>query len=194
MTPVIDDCDLTDPCCINTSSGTVKCRLVLNSTWDYLQDLDHWMKPWLDCAMGFGAAVIGAHPTATAVFPQPCLAQAAGAMQGVLAAVEQFRDLALGQPVGGKCWGGVGWEIGVSLLPAQGIASDCGLSLSLLHFVTPPALCSTSERSSFLTPDLPSTLYSWGPQKWHQIGPAHLWKSQNDVARADLPSAQGRDC
>ena len=86
----------------------------------------------MGCAVGLLAAVIGAYPTASPAFPQPCRAQAAGAPQGALTAAEvrrySSRMASGGQGLGRFAVEGLGHHC---CLPWKQKATIASLSLSL---------------------------------------------------------------
>lgn len=140
---VRDDCDLADPHVWIRVLAEVIVGLCLDSSWAQPQDLEHWMRTFLGCAVGL-PTTLSAYPKTPSVFTMPCLTQAAGAPQGALAAAE----------VSGAVWS-KGQK--VLLLRNQSIAAACPgdrewlqpLFHFLLLFMTPSILCSTSEESTF---------------------------------------------
>jgi len=70
--------------------------------------MQYWTtEPGLGCVVGLLAAVLGAHPTASPVYPQPCLVQAAGAPAGCARSSrgECCRDTAQGSWWGSRAGG-----------------------------------------------------------------------------------------
>lgn len=108
------------------------------------------------CAVGLLAAVLGAQPTASPVFPWLFLAQAA--RKGAPAAAEEH-----------GLWAADG-EQGLGVFVAEALLClplgqrRIVVFLSILQFVTLSAHCSTSEGSSFLISALSIPLHS--PEPW----------------------------
>ena len=108
-TSVRDDYDLTDPCCINMSSGTDKHGIALEVHLRILARLGPlnealtglcygaWCcSSW--CPSHSNNSVFSALSGSGSWGHAGCTCSSGG---------EQFRDLALGQPVGSRCWGGL---------------------------------------------------------------------------------------
>lgn len=79
---------VTSPTLVYRFRGQQRPPCTCDSSWAQLQNSEHWTRTLLHCAVGPPAAILAALPTASPVFPQPCLAQAPGALQGVLTAAE----------------------------------------------------------------------------------------------------------
>lgn len=69
---VRDDSDLADPQCMNSGADRVQCGLMPRLQLSISARLGEPNKALLSCAVELLAAVLGAHPTTSPVFPQPC--------------------------------------------------------------------------------------------------------------------------
>lgn len=160
---------VTSPTLVYRFRGQQRPPCTCDSSWAQLQNSEHWTRTLLHCAVGPPAAILAALPTASPVFPQPCLAQAPGALQGVLTAAE-VNGVGT-QPQGtraGLNYSDIAAEASTAACPRD---REWPWPLSLLQFVTPPACCSTSEGSSFHTSALPNPQHSPGPQRQNLSGP-----------------------